>query len=159
MYFPGQRFKVWCLAFLLSQSLVSGESLRLATYNLNNYLAMDRHVEGAWRKAYPKPESEKTVIRHVIRKAMPDILAVQEIGTLAFLKELQADLAQEGFDYPHAVHMQGEDAVRHLAVLSKVAPIEIIRHRDLASGAVAEEVVARGGGRGGGNAGRWQGRW
>lgn len=119
------------IALLLFNSFAFGESLRVATYNLNNYLVMDRNVQGTWRKAYPKPESEKTANRSVIRQAMPDILALQEIGGKAFLKELQADLAQEGVTYPYRVHMQGDDSVRHLAVLSKVAPVEVIRHAEL----------------------------
>ncbi|MGK0177140.1 MAG: endonuclease/exonuclease/phosphatase family metal-dependent hydrolase [Lentimonas sp.] len=131
MYSSWQQLKVGCIAILLFHGLAFGESLRLATYNLNNYLVMDRYANGAWRKSYPKPESEKAVIREVIKQAMPDILALQEIGPRSFLKELKADLAQEGVEYPHSVIMQGDDSVRHLAVLSKVAPIEVIQHQDL----------------------------
>lgn len=133
MYFRGQRLSVVCgVVFLLCQSLSANETIRLATYNLNNYLVMDRYVKSVWRKSYPKPESEKAVIRAVIKRAIPDILALQEMGPHSFLKELKADLAQEGVDYPYSVHMQGEDSVRHLAVLSMTEPIEVVRHRDLA---------------------------
>lgn len=92
---------------------------------------MDRYVKGVWRKSYPKPESEKALIREVIQQVRPDVLALQEIGPHSFLKELKADLAQEGVVYSHSVHMQGDDPVRHLAVLSKIAPVEIVRHQDL----------------------------
>ena len=92
---------------------------------------MDRYVKGVWRKSYPKPESEKTAIREAIQQVMPDVLALQEIGPHCFLKELKADLAQEGIVYSHSVHMQGDDPVRHLAVLSKIEPVEIVRHQDL----------------------------
>ena len=122
---------VGLIALLLFHSFAFGESVRLATYNLENYLVMDRYVNDAWRKSYPKPESEKAVIRKAIKQAMPDILAVQEIGPLSFLKELKADLAQEGIEYPYFSHMQGDDTVRHLAVLSKLAPVEVVRHQDL----------------------------
>ena len=92
---------------------------------------LDRYVDGAWRKSYPKPESEKAIIREVILRSAPDVLILQELGPLPFLKELQADLAQKGIDYPHLAHMRGDDPVRHLAVLSKIAPVEVIRHQDL----------------------------
>ena len=131
MYLLCRHLKVWSTAFLLCQGILLGESVRLATYNLNNYLVTDRHVKGVWRKLYPKPESEKTVVRSVIKQVMPDILALQEIGTRPFLKELKADLAQEGVQYVHSVHMQGDDSVRHLAVLSRIAPVEIVRHQNL----------------------------
>ncbi len=132
MVFVWQKLKVWSIAFLLCQSLLAGESIRLATYNLNNYLVMDRTVKGVWRKSYPKPESEKAAIRKVIRQVMPDVLAIQEIGPHSFLKELKADLAQEGVVYPHSVHMPGDDPVRHLAILAKIAPVEVVQHQDLA---------------------------
>lgn len=109
----------------------SGESIRLATYNLNNYLVMDRHVGSVWRPSYPKPEADKAIIREVIQEALPDVLAIQEMGTLPFLEELRADLAQGGVHYPYAIHMEGADEVRHLAVLSKLAPIEVVKHQDL----------------------------
>lgn len=124
-------FRIGALASFLLYSFVLGEPIRLATYNLRNYLIMDRPVDGTWRKSYPKPESEKAIVRAVIRDANPDVLILQEMGTLPFLKELQADLAEEGVKYPYLAHMQGDDSVRHLAVLSKVEPIDIVHHRDL----------------------------
>jgi endonuclease/exonuclease/phosphatase family metal-dependent hydrolase len=116
--------------FLVLQA-VSAESIRLATYNLNNYLVMDRQVGAVWRPSYPKPEAEKAIIREVIQQASPDILAVQEVGTLPFLEELRADLAQDNMHYPYAIHMEGADAVRHVAVLSKLPPTEVVKHQDL----------------------------
>ena len=108
-----------------------GESIRVATYNLNNYLVMDRHVGAVWRPSYPKPEAEKAIIREVIKQSLPDVLAVQEMGALPFLEELRADLAQDGVHYPYAIHMQGADEVRHVAVLSKLPPVEVVKHQDL----------------------------
>jgi endonuclease/exonuclease/phosphatase family metal-dependent hydrolase len=92
---------------------------------------MDRYVSSGWRPSYPKPEIEKTAIRTVILEARPDILLMQEMGTLPFLEELRADLVQDEVHYPYAMHMEGVDEVRHLAVLSTIAPIEVIKHEDL----------------------------
>lgn len=125
-----QIFLFWVVGGPLLTA-VSGESIRIATYNVENYLVMDRYHDGSWRPAYPKPEIEKTAVRSVIATARPDVLALQEIGDSRFLEELRADLELEGLNYTHAIHMQGDDAVRHLAVLSKLPPVEVVRHRDL----------------------------
>ena len=119
------------LVAVFCQQSAHAKSIRLATYNLNNYLVMDRHVGAVWRPSYPKPEADKTIIRQVIKQALPDILAVQEIGTLPFLEELRADLAQQDVHYPYAIHLAGVDQVRHLAVLSKLAPAAVVKHKDL----------------------------
>ncbi|MGB0744713.1 MAG: endonuclease/exonuclease/phosphatase family protein [Opitutales bacterium] len=105
--------------------------IRVATYNLDNYLIMDRRVSERWRPDYPKPEEEKRIVRQVIRHAAPDILLLQEMGTKDFLKELRDDLALEGMNYAYAVHLDGPDPDRHLAVLSKIPPAEIVKHAEL----------------------------
>lgn len=122
------KFGCFLLICLLAEATAG---LRIATYNLQNYLVMDRYLEGRWQPAYPKPEKEKNIIRRVIRESEPDILALQEIGPLAFLEELRADLAKEGLEYPYALHLRGPDTERHLALLSKVAPLEVVQHTDL----------------------------
>lgn len=99
-------------------------SIRVATYNLRNYLTMDRRVDGAYRPDYPKPEAEKAALRRVILAADADILAVQEIGPLPYLEELRQDLRAEGLDYPHITLLEAADEERHLGVLSRVAPVE-----------------------------------
>ena len=109
----------------------TGDSIRIATYNLRNYLVMDRYFDGQWRPAYPKPEAEKTVIRRVITEVAPDILVLQEIGGAQFLEELRADLERDGLLYEHAVLMQGLDEERHVAVLSNLLPQDIRQHSDL----------------------------
>lgn len=126
--FRSLLFVVSCMTVSFS---LSAESIRLATYNLNNYLIMDRHVGARWRPAYPKPEADKSIIRQVIKDTAPDVLALQEIGTPPFLEELRADLALEGIHYPYAIHMEAEDPVRHIALLSKIAPAEVVKHTDL----------------------------
>jgi endonuclease/exonuclease/phosphatase family metal-dependent hydrolase len=109
----------------------AGDRIRIATYNVKNYLVMDRYFDGQWRPAYPKPESEKTAVRRVIREVAPDLLVLQEIGGLAFLEELRDDLKMEGLTYEHAVLMEGPDADRQTAILSKLKPLQVVPHADL----------------------------
>jgi endonuclease/exonuclease/phosphatase family metal-dependent hydrolase len=105
--------------------------LRIATYNLRNYLVMDRLVAETWRPDYPKPEHEKAVVRRNTRQYAPDILVLQEMGPVEFLEELRADLALEGLHYEYMVHLEGPDPERHVALLSRVEPREVVKHTDL----------------------------
>ena len=110
---------------------LSAEILRIGTYNVENYLIMDRLVEGRWRPDYPKPEIDKSALRGVIAAVDPDILALQEMGSKPFLDELQRDLKREGVDYPYSYLLEGPDEVRHLAVLSRIPFQEVHEHIDL----------------------------
>jgi endonuclease/exonuclease/phosphatase family metal-dependent hydrolase len=116
---------------LLGELTASQSFLRLASYNLENYLLTDRHVDGIYCRDYPKPEKEKTALRSVIRLVDADIIALQEIGEKIFLEELQRDLSREGLDYPFSAHMRSSDPIRHLAFLSKVPINAIRRYEDL----------------------------
>jgi len=116
--------------FFVAQ-LVAADPIRVATLNTKNYLISDRSVNGKWRPDYPKPEVEKAALRKAILKVDADVLILQEMGTKPFLLELKEDLKVEGIEYDFAIHMDGLDENRHLAVLSKVAPIDVVEHTDL----------------------------
>ena len=124
-----RRSLLICCCVLLTGA--HADTLRIATYNLKNYLVMDRVVAGRWRPEYPKPEAEKKIIRQVITEVEPDVLVLQEIGGADFLEELRRDLSQEGLHYEHAVLMRGMDEARHVALLSQLVPREVRKHRDL----------------------------
>lgn len=119
------------LLVILSLNVFGEESIRIASYNLRNYLIMDRLVEGKWTKNYPKPESEKFVIQKNILEVHPDILVIQEIGGQPFLNELKEDLNELGLDYPYAFLMRGADTTRFTAVLSFLKPRYVKEHKDL----------------------------
>ena len=130
---PPILIRFWSLWFLLLGPLAGlrGETLTVATYNVENYTLADRMVEGVFRKGYPKPEAEKTALRAVIRGLGADVIALQEIGGEAFLRELQRDLAKEGMDYPYAEVLNAADEDRRVAVLSRRAFSAVVRHTDL----------------------------
>lgn len=119
---------LWSCIFSIG---VHADTLRVATYNLKNYLVMDRVVAGEWHPEYPKPEAEKKIIRAVIAEVSPDVLVLQEVGGRDFLEELRRDLSQAGLYYEHAVLMRGIDETRHVAILSRLTPQEVREHRDL----------------------------
>ena len=71
-------FQAVCwLAFPL---FACAEAVRVATFNLQNYLIMDRMVDGKWKRDYPKPEKEKRALRSILKKIDADVVAFQEMG-------------------------------------------------------------------------------
>lgn len=122
------------LVFSWHLSLKSSEVVRVASFNLQNYLSCERIVDGKWRPDYPKPEVEKKAVRFSLKSVNPDILALQEIGDYRYLLELWTDLNNTGGPfYKHAVWMptEEEDEVRHLAYFSKFVPVSIKKHTNI----------------------------
>lgn len=114
------RFLRVFLAELIILCAGRAETLTIATYNIENYVAAGRRVDGVYRPAYPKPEAAKQALRAVIHALDADVLALQEMGPAAYLEELQRDLRAGGIDYPHAALAEAADADRHVAVLSRL---------------------------------------
>jgi endonuclease/exonuclease/phosphatase family metal-dependent hydrolase len=87
----------------------------IATYNVENWLAMDRHgVTNA-----PKPVAERDAVAKVLAGIRPDVLGLEEMGTTNDLADLRARLAQHGLDYPHVEWLQAADPARHVVLLSR----------------------------------------
>lgn len=123
---------IFLVGLIALAAVARAEPLTIATYNVENYTLADRMTaDGAYRKGYPKPESEKAALRAVIRQVNADVLALQEIGGEDYLRELQRDLRSEGLEYPQAVVVTGTDTERRIAVLSKKPLAAVTRHSDL----------------------------
>jgi endonuclease/exonuclease/phosphatase family metal-dependent hydrolase len=104
-----------CLGLiLLAPALLQAETFRVATYNLENYL--DQPTE---TRPQPKSAAAKAKIREGIRALKPDVLALQEMGTVNALMELRDSLKAEGLDFPYWEHVTGSDTNIHVAVLSR----------------------------------------
>ncbi len=119
---------VFCLSLTAA---LGADSLRVATYNVENYNLTNRMVDGVWREKFPKPEAEKAALRAVIKALDADVIAFQEMGAAPFLAELQRDLASEGYVYPHAELLEAVDTERHVAVLSRRKFTAVRKHTDL----------------------------
>lgn len=138
-----KRSAVSVLVFLLFA--LAARAITVATYNVENYLVTDRMADGAYRKAYPKPEVEKAALRQAIAGFAPEVLALQEMGKPEFLAELQRDLKADGQDYPHAYVLEAADADRHVAILSRIPFKEIRPHSNVPIKFLGQEdVVKRG---------------
>jgi endonuclease/exonuclease/phosphatase family metal-dependent hydrolase len=132
---------VVALSFVLGRA----ETLTIATYNVENYAAANRVTEAGFRKDYPKPEAEKAALRAVIRGLGADVLVLQEMGAQPYLDELRRDLKSAGLDYPHSVLLDGPDAERHVALLSRRPLKDVRQHTQLEfSYFGAKERVKRG---------------
>jgi len=93
--------------------------LRFITYNVENWLTMDRYVDRQALKGSPKPDKEKRAAIQMISRSSPDVLGLCEIGSREDLGEIQAALKADGVDLPHVYYTGGSDEVRHLGLLSR----------------------------------------
>src|SRR5205823_4796477 len=101
------------LALLLCARFASAETFRVATYNLVNYL------DAATQTRHAKTAEAKAKVRESILALKPDVLALQEMGSVSALQELRDSLKAEGLDFPYWTHVTGFDTNIHLAILSK----------------------------------------
>jgi endonuclease/exonuclease/phosphatase family metal-dependent hydrolase len=101
------------LVLLLCARFAGAETFRVATYNVESYLAEDAGTRSA------KTDEAKAKVRESIRALKPDVLALQEMGGTNALLELRDSLKAEGLDLPYWEHVAGFDTNIHVAVLSK----------------------------------------
>src|SRR5438105_6148342 len=93
--------------------LATAETFRVATYNVESYLDEETQTRHA------KTVESKAKVRESIVALKPDVLALQEMGSVGALLELRASLKTEGLDFPYWEHVAGYDTNIHVAVLSK----------------------------------------
>jgi len=102
------------LLLLLSWASQAGaEVFRVATYNVENYL--DEPVPGRMAKS----AEARAKVRESVLAVKPDVLALQEMGSLSALQELRESLKSGGLDFPYWEHVTGFDTNIHVAVLSR----------------------------------------
>ena len=97
---------------------VDTTSIRFVSYNVENWLTMERFTNGK-RSTSPKPQKERKAVVQALLAAKPDILGVSEIGTEDDVKDLQEHLADVGIPLPHSHLNHGADDTRSLVILSK----------------------------------------
>jgi endonuclease/exonuclease/phosphatase family metal-dependent hydrolase len=105
------------LAFAVTShfcEIVSAETFCIATYNLQNYL--DKPTQ---TRRYAKSADARAKIRESILKIRPDVIALEEVGTVSALLELRDSLKATGLDLPYWEHVSGWDTNIHVAVLSR----------------------------------------
>lgn len=114
----------------LSPVIAGDEPVSVAFYNLKNYLAMDRRVDGELVLDAPKPDREIKHLIEGISAIQPDILGVCEIGDPSYVKDLQDRLKKAGMDLPHTELLRSKSGFdRNLAIFSRF-PIVASNSRD-----------------------------
>jgi endonuclease/exonuclease/phosphatase family metal-dependent hydrolase len=101
------------LTLLLFSALARGDTFRVATYNLESYFDIPTPSRAA------KSVESKAKIRESILALKPDVLALQELGSVSALLELRDSLKSEGLELPHWQFLSGTDTNIHIGLLSK----------------------------------------
>jgi endonuclease/exonuclease/phosphatase family metal-dependent hydrolase len=102
-----------------ARQVADSGGLRFISYNVKNWLTMDRYVERKSRENSPKPLSERKAVIGLLVRHSPDIVGLCEIGTARDLAEIQESLKSAGLDLPFSRYVGGSDPVRHLGLLSR----------------------------------------
>ncbi|MCP4848184.1 MAG: endonuclease/exonuclease/phosphatase family protein [Verrucomicrobiaceae bacterium] len=108
---------VLLLAFIVTAR--SAEEFSFISYNLKNYLKMDRRINGKLHKQAGKPEQEILPLIHIIASSKPDVIGVSEMGDLDDFTDFKSRLAKAGLTYPHSELTLAADPVRHVGLLSR----------------------------------------
>ena len=103
----------WFGVIFVAACVQGGETFTVATFNVENYFL----TPFGTRKA--KSEASRAKVAEVIARIRPDVLALQEMGRPAALKELEGRLDRVGLRFPHQVWVDGPDPAIHLVVLSR----------------------------------------
>lgn len=111
---PSRALTAVLLALLACSLSGRGETFRVAAYNVENYL--DEPTET--RRVVKSAES-KAKVRESILAMKPDVIALEEMGSVSALMELRDALKRDGLDYPHWEHVAGWDTNIFVAVLSR----------------------------------------
>jgi endonuclease/exonuclease/phosphatase family metal-dependent hydrolase len=106
---------------LLCARLTGAETFRIATYNVESYL------DEATSSRFVKSAEAKAKVRDSILALKPDVLALEEMGSLSALQELRGSLKAGGLNFPFWEHVSGHDTNIHIAILSRF-PIVASRH-------------------------------
>lgn len=91
----------------------SSNVFRVATYNVENYL-----LESIGTRPL-KPEASRQQVQQSILELQADMIAIQELGGLPAIRELQSALDRNGLHYPHVEWAFGHDTNICVAILSR----------------------------------------
>ncbi|HEX8371741.1 MAG TPA: endonuclease/exonuclease/phosphatase family protein [Chthoniobacterales bacterium] len=112
-------FAVLTFVLSLGARAETPEQVRFMVYNVQNYVRMNRAIEGKQVANAPKPENEIEALISIIAAEKPDIIGVSEMGAPAEFEDFLARLKRAGLDYPHTEHVVAYDQERHLALASR----------------------------------------
>ncbi len=124
-FFPARCFCLALLALLWATTMLGHAAdappqiVTFCSYNVKNWLYMDRTWGDKPVDPKGKPQKEKDKVVAFLKEINPDVLGVCEIGTDAEFADLKKHLADAGLHYEHTERAHGGDLTRTLGLLSK----------------------------------------
>lgn len=112
-------FSIPSVADEAKASVPTEKAIVFCSYNVENWLVMDRFDGRKVTQATSKPDSEKERVIATLLAIQPDALGLIEIGDKDDLLEIQTRLKDGGLDLPHAELAGGIDPTRRLGLLSR----------------------------------------
>ena len=97
-------------------------SIRVASYNVENYI-----LSPIQNRPLKTKLAQAKVVESILA-AKPDVLALQEVGTIKALAKLQKDLKAKGLNLPYVEHLKSFDPAIHVAYLSRYPFRKITKH-------------------------------
>lgn len=121
---PGTKgwFTILAAAFFFAARAHPADSIRIATFNVENYL-----IDAVHHRPVKSAESKARVCESILA-LRPDLIALQEIGGTNALLQLRADLHRAGLEYPHWGHVTGSDTNIQVALLSRFPLLHRVDH-------------------------------
>lgn len=119
---------------LLPIILLGGETMRIATYNVENLFDLERSgheyseyiPNTPWRWNAETYRKKLRNIARVIADIKPDVIGLQEIESDRALRDLQTEIKRSGWYLPHRAIADAKDSTVKTALLSRI-PIKAKR--------------------------------
>jgi predicted extracellular nuclease len=120
--------RFFALFFLFCQLLLAENSLKIATYNVENLFDL-AHSGHEYKEYVPNSRSQWNLknynaklknISKVIKEIDADIIALQEIESLKALQDLRLSLKKEGLNYKYYKIANAKSTTIKVALLSKI---------------------------------------
>ena len=102
-----------------ADSAASPPVITFCSYNVKNWLSMDRTWGDKPADPKSKPQKEKDKVVAILKEIHPDVLGVCEIGTDEDFADLKKHLADAGLNFEHTERAHGGDTTRTLGLFSK----------------------------------------
>lgn len=106
-------------------------SLTFCSYNVRNWLKMERFEKGRQKAVAGKPEGERQRVIGTLAEIAPDVLGLCEVGDAQDVAEIQGRLKEAGLDLPHLETCHGGDPTRGLMLLSRFPIVSRASQTDL----------------------------
>ena len=129
LFSPNENLQNLDIATTTNADKFSRDFIRVCSWNVHNYNVSNRRVSGGRWISYPKPENERNAVCEILAKIDADVILLQEMGDITYLRDLHSRLSKVGKEYSTAI-VSAYDAPSRLAILSRIKPSKIFDFSD-----------------------------